>query len=167
MENYQNQNQPETTASSESIFEDHDQYIDATQGQRFLNFVIDLLLMNFVLSRATGYIFGYIMAYVAPDFIRSIIEEGDTGWRYWLLSYLLSYFNFLIYYTFAEKIFKGITLGKLITGTRAIRNDGGELSFRDAILRSLSRIVPFEAFSALGRKPWHDSWTNTRVIKTR
>jgi len=65
-----------------------------------------------------------------------------------------------------EKAFKGRTLGKVISGTRAIRNDGGELTLKDALLRSLSRLVPFEVFSGFGT-PWHDSWTNTQVIKAR
>ena len=66
-----------------------------------------------------------------------------------------------------EKLFKGYTVGKLITGTRAIREDGKELTFKNAILRSLSRMVPFEPFSAFGGSPWHDRWTKTRVIKSR
>jgi hypothetical protein len=59
-------------------------------------------------------------------------------------------------------------LGKLITGTRAIREDGVELNFKDAFLRSLSRLVPFEPFSIWsGNGIWHDSWTKTMVIKSR
>lgn len=146
------------------------QYTQASQGQRFLNLLIDFLFMRFVLSMATGYLFGYILGAVAPDFLREVAYEiayGDKGWRFWLLSILLGYFNFLIYYTFCERAFKGYTLGKLITGTRAIRNDGQELTFKDAILRSLSRIVPFEIFSGLGDRPWHDSWTRTSVVKAR
>jgi uncharacterized RDD family membrane protein YckC len=84
-----------------------------------------------------------------------------------LILYLVGILNYLLYYTFCEKVFKGYTLGKLITGTRAIRDDGNELTFKDAILRSLSRLVPFEALSAFGYSPWHDSWTKTTVIKSR
>jgi len=81
--------------------------------------------------------------------------------------YLVSIVNFLIYYTICEKAFKGKTLGKLITGTKAIRDDGKELSFKNALLRSLSRIVPFEPFSAFGGYPWHDSCTGTMGIKSK
>jgi uncharacterized RDD family membrane protein YckC len=80
---------------------------------------------------------------------------------------ILAYFNYIIYYTFCEKLFRGYTLGKLVTGTRAIRTDGQELTFRDTILRTLSRIVPFEVFSGFGGHPWHDEWTKTMVIKSR
>jgi len=65
-----------------------------------------------------------------------------------------------------EGLFKGKSLGKLITGTRAVNTDGTNISFKTALLRGLSRIVPFEPFSALGgpSHPWHDKWTNTYVI---
>ena len=72
--------------------------------------------------------------------------------------------NYLVYYTLCEKLFRGQTLGKLITGTKSLRTDGEELTFKDALLRSLCRLVPFEVFSGFG-VPWHDSWTNTMVVK--
>ncbi len=147
------------------------QYTQASQGQRFFNLLIDFLFMRFVLSLATGYVFGYILLAIAPDFLTQVayeIEgEGTRGWRYYLLSFLLGYFNFLIYYTFCERAFKGYTLGKLITGTRAIRDDGQELTFKDTLLRTLSRLVPFEIFSGFADRPWHDSWTRTSVVKAR
>ena len=152
------------------LFDDHVKYTLASQGQRFLNLLIDGLFMRFLLSLATGYVFGYILLAIAPDFLREVAYEVDGGektWRFWVLSITLGYFNYLIYYTICEKAFKGYTLGKLLTGTRAIREDGQELTFKDAILRTLSRIVPFEAFSGFGYKPWHDSWTNTMVVKSR
>ena len=162
----ENINQPQQELD---LFQDHVEYKPANQGQRFLNLLIDVLFMRFVLSLATGYVFGYILLGVAPDFLRELSYEidGEKTWRYWVSSMLLGYFNYLIYYTLCEKAFKGYTLGKLITGTRAIREDGQELTFKDALLRSLSRIVPFEIFSGFAQRPWHDSWTRTMVVKTR
>jgi uncharacterized RDD family membrane protein YckC len=64
-------------------------------------------------------------------------------------------------------LFGGRTLGKLITGSKAVREDGTSLTWKDACLRSLSRMVPFEPFSALGGAPWHDRWTKTTVVRTR
>ncbi len=141
-------------------------YEYASQWQRFFNFLIDNLLMRFGLSYVTGTAVGVLLAYVAPGYVERLAYD-PSRWDIYLLGYLVAIFNWLIYYTICEKAFKGYTLGKLITGTRAIRNDGGELTFKDALLRSLSRLVPFEAFSALGGYPWHDTWTKTMVIKTR
>ncbi len=67
------------------------------------------------------------------------------------MAYILVLLNYLLYYTVCEKAFKGYTLGKLVSGTRAIRDDGGELTLKDAFLRSASRLVPLEFLSGFGR----------------
>jgi uncharacterized RDD family membrane protein YckC len=79
----------------------------------------------------------------------------------------ITFFVFII--AILESVTGGKTLGKLITGTRAVNQDGTRVSPRTAILRCLSRMVPFEPFSALGSPsfPWHDRWTNTFVIDER
>ena len=144
---------------------DQPEYIYASQGQRFLNWLIDNLLMNYGLSYLTGMIIGVILRELAPDFLSKLAYSGTSGML--LLTLVVSYLNYIIYYTLCEKLFKGYTLGKIITGTRAIRQDGQELTFRNALLRSLSRCVPFELFSGFSTLTWHDSWTDTMVIKTR
>ena len=141
-------------------------YTEASLGQRFLNFLIDNLLMQYGLSYITGAFVGYMLVTLAPDFTYRLFND-ESSINLFLLSYIIGIFNYLIYYTFCEKVFRGYTLGKLISGTRAVRQDGEELTFKDTILRSLVRLVPFEPFSALGRKPWHDAWTNTMVVKSR
>ena len=141
-------------------------YTYATTGQRFLNFLIDNLLLRFGLSMLTGMAVGMILGSLFPDYMLAI-TQSESKVSLYALAYLIVIINYLIYYTICEKAFKGYTLGKLITGTRAIREDGNELTLKDALLRSLSRMVPFEAFSAFGGYPWHDSWTKTRVIKSR
>ncbi len=159
-----------TIHPEESILaDDLDQYIrntPATQGQRFLNWLIDNLFMRFALTLLTGRIVGEILVRYFPDYALRIAYKENT-FDVLLLTYLFGFFNYLIYYTICEKAFKGYTLGKVITGTRAIRDDGQELTFKDAILRTLSRLVPFETLSGFGTKPWHDSWTNTTVVKVR
>ena len=136
--------QPDNITAATDLFDQQELYVNATLGQRFLNFLLDNLFMNYVLSLASGYAFGFVMAYLFPEFMQDVINDGESGLKYWLLVFMLSYFNYIIYYTICEKAFRGYTLGKLITGTRAIRIDGAELTFKDALLRSLSRIVPFE-----------------------
>ncbi len=145
------------------------QYQYGTQWQRFVNWLIDNLLMRFGLSYLSGTAVGMILGAVAPDFLYSMLdsESGGPGWGLYVLGYMVSILNYLVYYTLCEKLFKGYTLGKVITGTRAIRQDGGELTFKDAFLRSASRLVPFELFSGFSTLTWHDSWTNTMVIKSR
>ncbi len=139
------------------------QYVHATQGQRFLNFIIDNILMRLTLTYASGYVVARVLQVIAPDFLfRLVYDDSKVG--LYALSYIILILNYLVYYTLCEKLFKGQTLGKLITGTKALRTDGQELTFKDALLRSLCRLVPLEVFSGFG-VPWHDSWTHTMVVK--
>ncbi len=164
--NIVDQNQPEQTNYLDNETHVLFQYQYASQGQRFVNWLIDNLLMNYGLGYLTGMCLGLILNEIAPDFLFDIVYGGDTGKRMLFLS-IAGIFNYLIYYTLCEKLFKGYTLGKLISGTRAIRQDGGELTFRNAFLRSLSRLVPFEVFSGFSELTWHDQWTGTMVVKAR
>lgn len=83
-----------------------------------------------------------------------------------LIDTLISLCLYVLFLTGMETIFKGKTLGKLLTGTRAVLEDGSQITFRKAILRGLVRIIPFEFLSAFGSPsyPWHDRWTHTYVI---
>lgn len=154
----------EETGIAEEL-ESYIQYEQASQWQRFVNWLVDNLLMRFGLSYVTGTLVGFILGSLFPEYIIRLSYRENT-WDLFLIGYLVGIVNYVFYYTLCEKAFKGYTLGKLISGTRAIRNDGQELTFRDALLRSLSRVVPFELFSGFGT-PWHDRWTNTTVIKAR
>ena len=131
----------------------------ATTGQRFLNYLIDNILMRYGLSYVTGTLVGVIFALLGPEYLLRLQVAINTGNLFntpmILFLYLLAIVNYVFYYTLCERLFNGYTLGKLITGTRAIREDTQPLTWRDAILPSLSRLVPFEPFSGFGT-PWHD-----------
>ena len=79
---------------------------------------------------------------------------------------LMALVAFVVFFTACEGFSKGKTLGKWITGTRVVTADGRTITLKIAFLRSLSRLVPFEPFSAIGTPshPWHDRWTRTLVI---
>ena len=150
---------------------DHDEYAMnsfefASMGQRMLNLIIDVLIVRVAFGYVTSIAFVNIVNLFAPDFVEYMYEP-DSQITLLLVGYLISAIDWLLYYTLCEKLFRGKTLGKLITGTRAIREDGTDLTLKDAFLRSASRIVPFEAFSGFGTRPWHDTWTKTKVIQSR
>ena len=65
-----------------------------------------------------------------------------------------------------ETLLKGKSIGKFITGTRAVNFDGSRISSGTAFTRGFSRAVPFCAFSAFGTpcNPWQDRWSDTMVI---
>jgi uncharacterized RDD family membrane protein YckC len=147
----------ETT--QEHLFADPEYHlVQASSGKRFANYIIDLVVFYGLV-----FVSGIVIALVNPVAIESI-NDDDIGFN--LLDRLLGLVLYGIYMFAIEAIFKGKSLGKLITGTRAVNEDGSNVSPKAALLRGLSRAVPFNAFSALGNPayPWHDKWTKTYVI---
>ena len=61
----------------------------------------------------------------------------------------------------------GKTVGKMLTKSTVVREDGGRITLGQAFGRSLCRLIPFDAFSFLGSTAvgWHDSISKTRVVK--
>jgi len=146
--------------------EDSAVFTYATKHQRCINFVVDNLIMKFTLAYATSIGFAWVLSLFSIKFSNMLFQTED--WLPILVAiYMVSRVNYVIYYTISEKCFNGYTLGKLISGTRAIRDDGEELTLKNAIHRSFSRFLPFEFLSGFSEKPWHDSWTKTTVIKSR
>ena len=126
----------------------------ASRGQRFATMVLDLIFY---------YIFSFILGVVLH-----LIGLGDLIQN--MNDYLLGIVIILIYYV-SQEAFSGRTLGKLITGTKAVKEDGTELSFGQALGRTLCRFIPFEAFSFFGGnggpRGWHDKIPKTKVISVR
>ena len=127
-------------------------------GKRFANYIIDLIVFM-VLTFVFGMASAIVVLIIYPEAADTI--EADFE-KYNLLFSLAIH---LSYYTILESS-SGRTVGKLITGTRVVDKNGKTPAFKTVFLRSLSRIVPFNAFSFLGTEPrgWHDSWTETWVI---
>jgi uncharacterized RDD family membrane protein YckC len=168
MEN--NQGVSENTENQDLLSDEtyiQDNFVYASQGQRFLNWLIDNIALRLTLNYLVGEGIGYLLGSLFPEFFQGLAFSDNAYAIVLLIAVIIVYLCYILYYTLCEKLFKGYTLGKLITGTRAIRQDGGELTFRNALLRSLSRCVPFEVFSGFNTLTWHDSWTGTMVIKSR
>ena len=63
-------------------------------------------------------------------------------------------------------------MGKLITGTRVVTENGGKPRWGQIVGRSFARFIPFEALSVLfwndkERRGWHDSLSKTCVVRKR
>ncbi|HEY4289480.1 MAG TPA: RDD family protein [Puia sp.] len=123
----------------------------ASRGKRFANYLIDLVVFYVFMILVLGILATQGMTDLTDN---RIIDRLIT---------LICYGIFMGLY---EGICKGKTLGKLITRTRAVNEDGSRISFKTGFLRGLSRAVPFEAFTAFSDPsyPWHDRWTHTYVI---
>ena len=89
--------QPEHLFTEEDSF----RFEYASTGQRFLNFLIDNLLMNYGLSYVTGSLVGYAIGTFFPEFAIELF--GNSGQMQLLFfGVVLAYFNYIIYYTFCE-----------------------------------------------------------------
>jgi uncharacterized RDD family membrane protein YckC len=121
-----------------------DGLVDATQGVRFANLLLD-------------YVFSFVVCFVLA-FIVALAGQPE-------LAGLITWPGMIGYYIFFEHVFNA-TPGKMITRTRVVRLDGGKPSVGQIIGRTFSRFVPFEAFSFLGSSSgWHDRWSKTRVVR--
>lgn len=116
-------------------------------------------LANFIIDTIAYYIVAFVI------FMVIIMITGDDSIDT-LTGYLNTFVSLILYYTLTEGL-TGRTLGKLITGTKVVTEEGLRPSFGKAFGRSLCRLIPFEVFSFLGGRGWHDSFTDTYVIKVR
>ena len=149
--------QPEETSTNDLLaFEP--ELVRASSGQRLANYIIDQVIFYIL-----AILFGAVVAIISPSTITNM-DTGPGGFD--LLEQLFAILFYALYMGLVEALFKGKSLGKLITKTRAVNMDGSRISASTAFTRGLSRAVPFCAFSALGNpcNPWQDKWTDTMVI---
>lgn len=134
-----------------------DSIIRASTGKRLANYIIDFCLFYTLVI-----IVGILVVIYSPTAFNTLENSAGFG----IAERLLTLLFYAIYMGFVEMLFKGKSLGKLITGTRAVNIDGSRISANTAFLRGFSRAVPFCAFSAFGTpcNPWQDKWTNSLVM---
>lgn len=130
-------------------------YCRASTGKRFANYIIDVIVFYIVMFCVI-----IIVEILKPglfDEINSLVDRLITLLCYGLLM------------CFIEAVSNGRSLGKLITGTRAVNTDGTDIDFQKAFVRNIVRAIPFNALSALGTpcEPWHDRWSDTIVIEEK
>ena len=130
----------------------------ASGGKRFANYLIDNLVF-YLLWR-------FLVAIWFVQVLYALNFPIENRVLLYLVAYLAAGLFLGLLIGGFEAATGGKTLGKYISGTRAVTDDGIPVGPRKAFLRFLSRMVPFEAFSALGTPcyPWHDRWTKTVVI---
>lgn len=129
----------------------------AESGKRLANYLVDVASFYatlFILVIILGILFPVIFVYLDE------MAEADLADR------LISLMLYAFYMALVEGFSRGRSIGKLITGTRVVNEDGSPINFGTGFLRGFIRAIPFCAFSALGSPcyPWQDKWTNTYVI---
>ncbi|SHG56515.1 RDD family protein [Massilia sp. CF038] len=131
---------------------DVEQLRQASKWIRFFTFLIDYFFYTLA-----AFVCGFIAALIGPAAIAAI-----QAWNGFLFSVAL----FIVYYAAFESIWAR-TPGKFILGTKVMTETGGVPGFGTIMKRTLSRFIPFEAFSYFGDRGWHDEVAKTVVIRTR
>ncbi|KAA2241625.1 RDD family protein [Chitinophaga agrisoli] len=150
-----------TAVGKEDLLGDLDDIVvlnRASRGQRFLNYLIDLVIVYLLV------IVFFVLDMTWENLINPQDNGPDDGWSELSVA-ILAMLAYVLYYTLMECFNKGRTIGKLATGTYAVFSTGKPLTFKTAFFRSLSRIAPFELLSGFDDAPWHDRWTDTLVAK--
>lgn len=134
----------------------------ATRIHRFLNLVIDIIAF-FIIINLTFIIFPEL----GPESSGVIKLDGDQiqWWRYLVLPASIQILITMILYVVFEYLF-GQTPGKMATNTKVVDSYGKKPGFGTIALRTLLRLIPFEAFSFFGpiNKGLHDTLSKTRVV---
>ncbi|MDW3650016.1 MAG: RDD family protein [Bacteroidia bacterium] len=120
--------------------------IEASKKKRLLNFIFDLITIG-ILMEITFQLEALVENKTPLKVLRVIIVFGG--------------------YYIPMEYFLGKTLGKFLTKTRVVNEEGEKIDFRQAVMRFLCRWIPFEFLSlGLGHdaKAWHDLLTKTHVI---
>ena len=121
---------------------------------RFANYIIDLF---------TLLVLDIICFLIAP----LILDESTLIFIVELPDIVLGSILSILYYFFLE-FFTNRTLGKLFTGTSVIAQSGEKPSVSQILIRTFSRLIPFEVLSFLfDDRGWHDKISKTFVVKTK
>lgn len=132
----------------------------ASKGIRFANLIIDYIV-QIVLGAILGIVLALLSELTGSYALYDILIESDSR----LSDYLFGAFILLIYFNIIETL-TGRSIGKLITKTKIVTHEGLKPTFSDILIRTLSRLIPFEQLSFLGQdgKGWHDSISKTYVV---
>lgn len=135
---------PPTTGEHSDAFAEPEVPLLASRGRRLANVAVD------------GFIFSYALDELT-------VLSSDDG----LIAVMIG-LVYLLTWALPEAMF-GRTVGKFVTGTKVVDLQGGQVSLSQVFLRTLIRLVPFEALSLLWGETiaWHDAWTKTRVVLMR
>ncbi len=155
-------NQPLDYGVQQDVNENPFENLEATTtGRRFANLIIDTICYYIV-------ILILFVIVLLPMVLKSPESMSEDSPMFTFMSYVIAFGAIIGYYWFFEYVCKGRTIGKFITGTRAIMLGGDRLTSKAAFLRSVSRLVPFEPFSYLGSNSgWHDQWTYSYVVNEK
>jgi uncharacterized RDD family membrane protein YckC len=138
--------------------------IMANKGLRFGNYLIDSLTVMALTMLLTMVV--VLLLDVAGIDSEPMMTTFDGMNR--LEEHLFGLMITIPYYIIMETM-TARTIGKYLTGTIVVDNEGNKPSMETLIKRSFCRAIPFNALSFLGEKSrgWHDSISETYVVNKK
>jgi uncharacterized RDD family membrane protein YckC len=122
-------------------------------GKRFAHFFIDLLIY-------------YLIYHLILQLLSLFVVEDKPSIKILIIGVYFSIFLmflFPLYYIVFEFLLQR-TPGKFLTKTIVIDIYGNKPELGNNVLRNILRMVPFEIFSCLNDRGWHDRWSDTYVV---
>jgi len=120
-------------------------FAEADGMKRFLNLVIDIgIVISLIILFNTFYLF------------LKVIHFHDA-FKLFDLALIFTYF-----YGLESSL--GQTVGKMLTKTKVISEDGGKPTAQQMLVRTFSRFIPLEPVLYIGGKWLHDSLSRTKVV---
>jgi uncharacterized RDD family membrane protein YckC len=135
--------------------------IFASLSQRFLNLLIDTLMQLILFFIVLVFMAANAQASGDKTFIANF--EKNT-----ILQYSITIAIALFYYNVFE-IASARSVGKWITQTIVVDENGEKPNSETILVRSLCRLIPFNALSFLGisGRGWHDTISKTYVVNKK
>ncbi len=129
-------------------------------GKRLGNFIIDYIVSSLLVGGLV-----LVVAVVWGIFVSETLFAGLDGMNPWIDRIVTFALRVGLYYIPLE-YFTGKTIGKMITRTKVVTQDGEKPELGEIITRNLTRIFAIEIFSFLSENPigWHDKAGNTMVV---
>ena len=135
-------------------------YCYATTNQRFINFIVDTLVFLKSFFHASVMLVILNFSLNNCELRLQLYENSIFLCRFFI-------FDFIIVYPCIERLSKGKFPGKLITKTKVVKNDYTEITWKDAFVRTICRLIAMEPISDIDGHPWHDSLSKTFAIKNK
>lgn len=134
----------------------------SSDRDRFFNCIVDfvfILILIFISTLFIVIVGNIFQLDVYNMWVEVIIFLGMTG----------TYISFAIFYYLVFESLFGRTMGKIITGSIVVDENGLKPGFSIVCIRTLSRLIPFDALSFLSKsgRIWHDSLSKTYVVEKK
>lgn len=122
-----------------------------TSWTRLIHFIVDLIAF---------FLTAMILSIILNFFLPTTDQDTMT-----LIGYGLFLFAFFLYFVIMEYKYQK-TIGKFLTKTKVVMNDGRKPELNEIFIRTACRLIPLDRISFLfTRNGFHDRLSNTTVIK--